>query len=158
MSKDGRQIMQEFGVRWGRQLLAIGVALFLVFFLAVLYNRPTVLREFSKNTLFGLQVIVIAAFVGFSSLNWRCPSCNKYLGNDMNRRVCRKCGSRLRQGRFGCLSYSVVNCAHVNLRPHCAVAFYKRGTVDLLFYFLHYTSRNFPIKKRKYRRLQWMTM
>ena len=88
--------MQEFGVRRERQLLAIGVALCLVVFLAMLHKSPTVLGEFSKNTLFGLQVIVIAAFIGFSSFNWRCPSCNKYLGHDMNRRVCRKCGSRLR--------------------------------------------------------------
>ncbi len=94
--KDGRHIMQDFGVRRARQLLATGVALFLVLFLAMLYSRTTVLGEFSKNAIFGAQAIVIAVFVGFSSVNWRCPSCNKYLGNDMNRRVCRKCGSRLR--------------------------------------------------------------
>jgi len=94
--KDDSQIIQEFEVRRGRQLLAIGVALCLVLFLAMLHKSPTVLGEFSKNTLFGAQVIVIAAFIGFSSFNWRCPSCNKYLGHDMNRRVCRKCGSRLR--------------------------------------------------------------
>ncbi len=94
--KDGRQIMQDFGARLGRQLLAIGVALFLVLFLAVLYKRPTALGEFSRNTIFGVQIIVIAAFIGFSRVNWRCPSCNKYLGNNISRRVCRKCGSRLR--------------------------------------------------------------
>jgi hypothetical protein len=88
--------MQEFGVRRGRQLLAIGVALLLVFFLAMLHTRPTVWGEFSKNTLFGAQVIVISVFIGFSSVNWRCPSCKKFLGNDIGRRVCRKCGSRLR--------------------------------------------------------------
>lgn len=88
--------MQDFAVLRGRQLLATGVALFLVLFLAMLYKRPTVLGEFSKYTIFGAQIIVIATFIGFSSFNWRCPSCNKYLGNDMNRRVCRKCESRLR--------------------------------------------------------------
>jgi len=88
--------MQEFGVRRGRQLLVIGVAVFFVFFLAMLHKNPAIFGEFSKTTLFGAQVIVIAAFIGFSSVNWRCPSCNKYLGHDMNRRVCRKCGSRLR--------------------------------------------------------------
>jgi hypothetical protein len=97
MSKrDDRQIMQDFRVRRERQFLAIVVALFLVLFLAMLHKSPTVLVEFSKDTIFGAQVIVIAAFIGFSSFNWRCPSCNKYLGNDMNRRMCRKCGSRLR--------------------------------------------------------------
>lgn len=94
--KDDRQVMKEFGVRRGRQLLAITVAAWLVLFLAVLHKGPTLLGEFSKSTLFGAQVVVIAAFFGFSNFNWRCPSCNKYLGHDMNRRVCRKCGSRLR--------------------------------------------------------------
>ena len=88
--------MQDFGVRQTRQLRAIGVALFLVLFLAILHKRPTVLGEFSKNTIFGAQTIVIAAFIGFTSFNWRCPSCNKYLGNDINRHMCSKCGSRLR--------------------------------------------------------------
>lgn len=96
IKKDKEEIMQVFGVRRGRQLLAIGVTLFLVFFLAVLYKRPAVLGEFSRNAVFGAQVMVIAAFIGFSRANWVCPSCNKYLGNDINRRVCRKCGSRLR--------------------------------------------------------------
>ena len=97
MSKeDEKKILEEFGVRRGRQLLAIVAALFLVVFLAMLHKSPTVLGEFSKNDIFGAQVIVIALFIGFSSINWRCPSCNKYLGNNVNRRVCRKCGSRLR--------------------------------------------------------------
>jgi hypothetical protein len=94
--KDENKVVQDFGVRRGRQLFAIVVALFLVLFLAMLHKSPTVLGEFSKNDILGAQVVVIAAFIGFSSVNWRCPSCNKYLGNDMNRRVCRKCGSRLR--------------------------------------------------------------
>ena len=96
LKRDSRQIMQDFGVRRARQLLAIGVALCLVVFLAMLHKSQTVPGEFSKNTLFGVQVIVIAAFIGFSRVNWRCPSCNKYLGNDISRRMCRKCGSRLR--------------------------------------------------------------
>jgi hypothetical protein len=93
--KDAGQIMREFEVRRGRQILAIGVALFLVVSLAVLYKMP-VLGEFSKDAVFGAQILVIAAFTGFTSVNWRCPSCNKYLGNDINRRACRKCRSRLR--------------------------------------------------------------
>jgi hypothetical protein len=94
--KDKRQIMQEFRVRKERQFLAIVVALFLVFFLAMLHRRPTVLGEFSKDTIFVAQIIVIALFTGFSSFNWRCPSCDKFLGGNINRRICRKCGSRLR--------------------------------------------------------------
>jgi hypothetical protein len=94
--KDDKQIMQDFQVRRGRQLLAIGVALFLVLFFAMLHKHPTILGEFSRNAIFEAQAIVIAAFIGYSSLNWRCPACKKFLGNDVNRRVCRKCGRRLR--------------------------------------------------------------
>lgn len=96
LKRDEKNIIQSFGLRRGRQLIAIWVALFLVLFLAVLYNRPTVLGEISRNTLLGAQIMVIAAFIGFSRLNWRCPSCNKYLGRDLYRRICGKCGSRLR--------------------------------------------------------------
>ncbi len=88
--------MQDFGVRRRRQLLAIVVALFLVLFLAFLYKSPAVLGGFSRNTLFGAQVFVISAFFGFTGVNWRCPSCNKFLRDDIGVRVCRKCGSRLR--------------------------------------------------------------
>jgi hypothetical protein len=93
--KDDRQIRQEFGVRRERQLLAMAVALLLVLFLALLYKRP-VLGEISKSTIFGAQVIVISTFIGFTNFNWRCPSCNKFLGNDIGMQRCRKCGSRLR--------------------------------------------------------------
>lgn len=94
--KDSKQIMQDFRVRRERQSLAIVVALFLVLLLAMLYKSPLEPAEFSRNTIFLAQAIVIAAFIGFSSFNWRCPSCKKYLGADMNRRQCSKCGSRLR--------------------------------------------------------------
>jgi Zn finger protein HypA/HybF involved in hydrogenase expression len=40
--------------------------------------------------------VSIASFLVFTSLNWRCPACNKNLGADIHRRVCKKCGSRLR--------------------------------------------------------------
>lgn len=94
--KDNRQIMGNFEVRRRRQLLAIGTALFLMFFLAAIYKLPAILGEFSKNTIFGAQVIVIATFIGFTGYNWICPACHRYLGNDIGLSGCRKCGSRLK--------------------------------------------------------------
>jgi Zn finger protein HypA/HybF involved in hydrogenase expression len=90
--------MQQFELRRGRQLIAIWGTVALVLLIAVPYKLPAVFGEFSKNTLFGAQIMVIAAFIAFSHFNWTCPSCHKYLGNDLYRRKCRKCGSRLRQG------------------------------------------------------------
>jgi hypothetical protein len=94
--KDNKQIQRQFYLRQSRQLIAIAIALFLVCLSAVLYKRPVVFGEFSKAALFGAQVTSIAAFLAFTSFNWRCPSCGKSLGTDIHRRVCKKCGARLR--------------------------------------------------------------
>ncbi len=94
--KDPDRIMRDFRLRQNRQFIAIAAALFLVLLFAVIYRRPDLFGAFSRNTLFGAQAVLIAGFVGFSAVNWRCPSCTKYLGNDINRRTCKKCGARLR--------------------------------------------------------------
>ncbi len=93
---DEKHIARDFWMRQGRQLLAIAIALFLVLFLAIAYKRQDLFGEFSKNTLVSAQLAVITAFIGFTAFNWRCPSCNKYLGKDINKRMCRHCRARLR--------------------------------------------------------------
>lgn len=39
---------------------------------------------------------IALAAVGFSLVNWRCPSCNVYLGRGISPRFCSKCGIELR--------------------------------------------------------------
>jgi len=94
--KDPAQIVKEFHRLQSRQIIAIAITLFSVMLCAVLYKRPGVLGDFSKGTLFGAQVVAIASFLVYSSVNWRCPSCGKMLGPDIHRRGCKKCGVRLR--------------------------------------------------------------
>jgi hypothetical protein len=94
--RDNKRIMRDFGLRKSRQFLAIAATLFLLLFLALLYKRSDLFGEFSKDTIFAAQIVLIAAFIGFSAFNWRCPSCNKYLGSNINRRICKQCGTRLR--------------------------------------------------------------
>ena len=94
--KDDKQVKQEFRVRQNRQFIAIAAALFGVLLCAVVYKRPDLFGTFSKGTLFGVQALVIGSYIGYTSQNWKCPSCRKYLGTDVNRRVCKKCGVRLR--------------------------------------------------------------
>lgn len=95
--KDDDQIMQNFRLRKSRQFIAIAAAMLLIIFLALLFNRPgRPFGQLSKNTAMAAQLIVIAVFIVFSSANWRCPSCKKYLGADLNRQVCGKCRTRLR--------------------------------------------------------------
>jgi hypothetical protein len=87
--------MRDFKLRQSRQSLAIGVTLLLLLFLALIYKRPALLGEFSRNTIVAAQILLIAAFIGFSAFNWRCPSCKKYLGNNIIRRICKHCRTRL---------------------------------------------------------------
>ena len=87
--------MQDFRLRLNRQLLAMALTMFLLLFLVLVYKRTDIFGEFSKNNIVALQIILIGVFIGFSAINWRCPSCNKYLGSDINKRICKKCGIRL---------------------------------------------------------------
>jgi hypothetical protein len=93
--KENNQIMRDFRLRLNRQHLAMALTMFLLLFLVLVYKRSDIFGEFSKNSIVASQIILIAVFIGFSVINWRCPSCNKYLGSDINKRICKKCGIRL---------------------------------------------------------------
>ncbi len=95
-TSDQEKIIRTFRVRQNRQILAIAAALFLVLLTAVVYKRSDLFGVFPKNLLFGIQAVVIGGFIGFSAVNWRCPSCNKFLGRDVHQDACRRCGARLR--------------------------------------------------------------
>ncbi len=92
---DKEQIIRDFKKRQDRQILAMAAAMFVVLLCAVIYKRPAIFGQFSKEALFAAESIVIAAFIGFTAVNWRCPACKKYLGRDVHRTVCKKCGVRL---------------------------------------------------------------
>jgi hypothetical protein len=94
--KDEQTIMRDFTMRRTRQIIAIAATVFLVLLLAALYKRPDLLGNFSRGNIFIAQALLILAFINFSAFNWLCPSCKKYLGSDINRRVCKQCGARLR--------------------------------------------------------------
>lgn len=88
--------IQEFKVRRIRQLAATG--LFMVVFI------PFILVADGGGALFGLSttvtvciaMVVLVGVVVFSLINWRCPSCNGYLGKSWGPRFCPKCGAKLR--------------------------------------------------------------
>ncbi len=94
--KDHEQIVRRFQTIRKRQVLAISVAMILAIVVAVVSKRPDLFGAVSKKDLFIGMVVIILGFVNFSSFNWRCPSCKQYLGNDIARQSCRKCGVKLR--------------------------------------------------------------
>jgi uncharacterized membrane protein YbhN (UPF0104 family) len=95
-TKNDQRIKRDFAVRRTRQIIAIAAAVVLLLLFALLYKRPDMFWQISKQNLVIAQLLVILAFINFSAYNWICPSCKKYLGSDMNRKSCKKCGVRLR--------------------------------------------------------------
>lgn len=89
------RVQREFRGRQTRQILAIAAALLLILLFAAMHKRPDVFGAHARATLFALQALTIAVFLGFSAVNWRCPACRSFLGSDIHRIVCRKCGTRL---------------------------------------------------------------
>jgi len=88
-------IRKQFWARQLRQFIAFLAAISLMFLLGYLYKYTDMLGDNAKGLTSALLAIIIAAFIGFSAVNWRCPVCEKYLGADINRSVCRKCGTKL---------------------------------------------------------------
>ncbi len=97
--REDTAIMKEFRRRQTRQILAVAVVLFLVLLAAVVRKRPDIFGEFSSASLFAAQAICIAAFIGFTAMNWRCPACGRHLGGNIDRRRCGRCGTKLQQPR-----------------------------------------------------------
>lgn len=91
------QIIEEFRQRRTRQWIAAipGVIAFLIAYWALDHPDRTLFGLSSTHMAIGAFVLV-AAYVLFSIRNWRCPSCEGYLGKNMNPAFCPKCGSKLK--------------------------------------------------------------
>lgn len=95
MRENPARISEEYAKRQGRQSVANAAALLLIIVLALLYARPGWLGPNPRQKIFSAQILVIAAFIGFTHQNWRCPACNRHLGGDLYRRTCGRCRVRL---------------------------------------------------------------
>ena len=95
MGGTAEKIRAEFVKRQGRQSVAISAAMLLIIIFAILYARPGWLGPNARGTIFAAQSVVIAAFIGFTYHNWRCPACGRHLGGELHRRRCGKCGVQL---------------------------------------------------------------
>ena len=89
----GRRTKQDYAARRRRQLAIPYV--FVVMILSMFALRYTVsdTGRFAPFVAVGFVALFAGAIV-FSFMNWRCPSCNGYLGRSLVHRVCPHCGVR----------------------------------------------------------------
>ncbi len=82
---------EEFAKKRKNQIL-ITIPLFAV--LIVMILSPAYFRSLGldKNTLTWGFLVYVLFVLGYSLYNWRCPSCNSYLGRSFFIKFCSKCG------------------------------------------------------------------
>lgn len=89
------QVRREFRVRRFRQH-AVSLPLFaMVIGLGIWSLTKPEVSEVGSS-LMALPIVIALAVLAFSVWNWRCPSCNGYLGKTINPKECPKCGTELR--------------------------------------------------------------
>ena len=91
------QFQATFALRRRRQLIAIVPTVLFAFLLGASDGRhgSHVAGLPQSFTMFA-ALAGVAGIVLFSFRNWRCPSCDRYLGRTMNPSFCSRCGIPLR--------------------------------------------------------------
>jgi hypothetical protein len=93
---EGSKYWEEYKRRYRRRLLSDGILAVSLFGTMWFLQRPTV---------FGIPTgaLKLAAFLFFPLyalyryFQWRCPSCNAYLGRSYYPKFCQKCGIQLHE-------------------------------------------------------------
>ena len=95
LNNSNKEITEAFKRKRARQIMA--VAPFVLAFIALLsveHNSSSIFG-LPRNIVLGIAFALIISILIFSFVNWRCPSCNKYLGKAINPKFCSKCGVQL---------------------------------------------------------------
>ena len=90
------KIKSDFKIRKTRQIIAIFptiASMFVILFVAD--KNPD--KSIMGIPLLPVSVVVVVSVLIFSLWNWRCPSCNRYIGKAINPKFCSKCGIKLQQ-------------------------------------------------------------
>jgi hypothetical protein len=95
-NRSNAEIIAEFKKKRTRQIMAVGPIILAFIGLLSVENNPTGIFGLAPSTILVTAFAVIISVLVFSFLNWRCPSCNKYLGKAINPKFCSKCGTQLK--------------------------------------------------------------
>jgi hypothetical protein len=95
---EDERIIQAFTKKKKLQyILAIPLALVLIFFVITRVNPDFTFGALSSGTLSVILLVLIITAILVSLINWRCPNCNKYLGSVFGQKQCASCGKKLQR-------------------------------------------------------------
>ena len=95
-SKSDYQVVADFQKKRTRQILALAPVVLAFVGLVSVEGKSGGILGLSPGVTLGVSFMLIIGVLIFSLLNWRCPSCNGYLGKAFNPKFCTKCGVQLR--------------------------------------------------------------
>ena len=95
LNRSNVEIIEEFKKKRIRQIIAVGPIILAFIALLSVEGNPTAIFGLPPNTVLTISFALIISVLIFSLFNWRCPSCNKYLGKAINPKFCAKCGVQL---------------------------------------------------------------
>jgi hypothetical protein len=92
------ELRAQFARRRLRQIIAVIPILAAVVLFTWLDKHPDASPGgLDPNVIAVIAFVVIFGTIIFSFFNWRCPSCNRYLGKAWNPKFCQKCGFQLHE-------------------------------------------------------------
>lgn len=87
-------VIDEFAKRKKRQI-AIAFILAPIILMKVFEPKLDNIPFMNETLILGVFLVIIFGSLIFSFINWRCPSCGKYLGKEISINHCKKCGVQL---------------------------------------------------------------
>jgi len=94
LNKSSEKTIAEFKKKRIRQMVAVVPAILAFLALISAERNPDGLFGLTPNMVLAVSLAMIISVLIFSFINWRCPSCNKYLGKAFNPKFCSKCGTQ----------------------------------------------------------------
>jgi bacteriorhodopsin len=91
------ELRQDFARRRKRQwLIVLPVLIAILAMRAAGDSGQTTFYGLPTSVVIGIGFAMVIGAIVFSLVNWRCPSCSKYLGKGINPSFCAKCGFKLK--------------------------------------------------------------
>jgi hypothetical protein len=93
--QDSQSRLQRLFVKRRTNQILLVVPMMLAIFFIREVAKPEPVLGLPDAAITALIVAIFVAAIGYSFVNWRCPSCSSYLGKGINPKFCPRCGFQL---------------------------------------------------------------